>query len=120
MCAAAVSTPLPAYRFASPSRNSTASREPVEAPEGTAARPTTPECSTTSASTVGLPRESMISRPRISTIRLIGNLRAGYSGIDHAVLRDRGIYRHQGMLVIRDVGGCQSKDASNGVCFTVF
>src|SRR5882762_3265226 len=81
-CATALSTPLPPYRLASPSRNSTASRDPVEAPEGTAARPTTPECSTTSASTVGLPRESMISRPRISTIRLIGILRAGYAGID--------------------------------------
>src|SRR5882724_10352657 len=82
MCATALSTPLPEYRFASPSRNSTASREPVEAPVGTAARPTTPECSITSASTVGLPRESMISRPRISTIRLMGILRAGYVGID--------------------------------------
>jgi len=41
----ALSTPLPMKRFASPSRNSTASREPVEAPEGTAARPMTPDSS---------------------------------------------------------------------------
>ena len=39
--------------------------------DGTAARPSTPESRTTSASTVGLPRESMISRPRMSTILLI-------------------------------------------------
>src|SRR3954471_9988611 len=45
-----------------------ASREPVDAPEGTAARPSTPLSSTTSASTVGLPRLSSTSRPRIETI----------------------------------------------------
>src|SRR6056297_2529921 len=45
-----------------------ASWTPVEAPEGTAARPMTPFCRITSASTVGLPRESMISRPRMSAI----------------------------------------------------
>src|SRR5437867_11748499 len=48
-----------------------ASREPVEAPEGTAARPMTPDSSSTSHSTVGLPRLSRISRPTISTIALI-------------------------------------------------
>jgi hypothetical protein len=36
---------------------------PVDAPEGTAARPDAPESSVTSTSTVGLPRESRISRP---------------------------------------------------------
>ena len=41
----------------SPSRSRSASREPVEAPLGTAARPVAPLSSTTSASTVGLPRE---------------------------------------------------------------
>jgi hypothetical protein len=46
----------------SPSRNSIASREPVEAPDGTAARPTWPDVSVTSASSVGLPRLSRISR----------------------------------------------------------
>src|SRR5579863_4423040 len=40
-----------------------ASCSPVEAPEGTAARPTIPPSRRTSASTVGLPRESRISRP---------------------------------------------------------
>src|SRR3990167_751284 len=49
-----------------------ASREPVDAPEGTAARPMVPDSSNTSHSTVGLPRESRISRPTISTIALIG------------------------------------------------
>jgi hypothetical protein len=35
---------------------------PVEAPEGTAARPIMPDSSSTSVSMVGLPRESRISR----------------------------------------------------------
>src|SRR3954471_12490936 len=48
-----------------------ASRVPVEAPDGTAARPLTPDSSSTSASTVGLPRESRISRATISTMELI-------------------------------------------------
>jgi hypothetical protein len=48
-----------------------ASRLPVDAPEGTAARPMVPDSSKTSHSTVGLPRESRISRPTISTIALI-------------------------------------------------
>src|SRR5262249_33918753 len=51
------------YRAASPSRSSRASRSPVDAPEGTAARPNAPPSSVTSTSTVGLPRESRISRP---------------------------------------------------------
>src|SRR5213593_4555009 len=55
-------TPLPPYRCVSPSRSSSASRLPVEAPEGTAARPQAPDSSWTSASTVGYPRESRISR----------------------------------------------------------
>src|SRR5690606_37492220 len=48
-----------------------ASRDPVEAPEGTEARPMAPDSSNTSHSTVGLPRESRISRPMISTIALM-------------------------------------------------
>ena len=52
----------------SPSRNSIASRVPVEAPEGAAARPNAPESRTTSASMVGLPRESRISRAVIDLI----------------------------------------------------
>src|SRR5947209_18592935 len=50
-----------------------ASREPVDAPEGTAARPMVPDSSSTSHSTVGLPRESRISRPTMSTIALIAS-----------------------------------------------
>ena len=42
--------------------------------DGTAARPMTPDSSRTSHSTVGLPRESMISRPMMSTMELMGSL----------------------------------------------
>ena len=45
-----------------PSRSSTASWTPVDAPDGTAARPSAPDSSRTSTSTVGLPRESKIWR----------------------------------------------------------
>src|SRR4051812_16148995 len=48
-----------------------ASFEPVDAPEGTAARPDTPDSRTTSASMVGLPRESRISRAMTSTMALM-------------------------------------------------
>src|SRR3954468_21506284 len=48
-----------------------ASREPVDAPDGTAARPMVPDSSSTSHSTVGLPRLSRISRPTMSTMALI-------------------------------------------------
>ena len=61
--ATAFRTPLPPYRALSPSRSSSASRSPVDAPDGTAARPSAPPSSVTSTSTVGLPRESRISRP---------------------------------------------------------
>src|SRR5579885_2099267 len=65
--ATAFSTPLPRYRFLSPSRSSSASPSPVEAPEGTIALPVTssPESST---STVGKPRESRTSRATIFLI----------------------------------------------------
>src|SRR5260370_40812743 len=63
MLPAALRVPLPRNRLGSLSRNSTASCSPVEAPEGTAARPRVPSARRTSASTVGLPRESRISRP---------------------------------------------------------
>ena len=43
----------------------------VEAPDGTAARPTSPLSSCTSTSTVGLPRESRISRALMSEIVLM-------------------------------------------------
>src|SRR5512142_678332 len=54
--------------FGSPSRSSTASRVPVDAPEGTIARPSAPDSSSTSTSTVGFPRESRTSLPCTSTI----------------------------------------------------
>ena len=53
------------------SDSSIASFEPVDAPEGTAARPETPDSSATSASIVGLPRESRISRAMTSTMALM-------------------------------------------------
>src|SRR5947199_405392 len=58
----ALRTPLPRHRFWSPSRSSTASCSPVDASLGTAARPAEPLASVTSASMVGLPRLSRISR----------------------------------------------------------
>src|SRR4051812_1862138 len=67
----ALVTPLPRYRALSPSRSSTASWAPVEAPEGTPARPRVPSSSTTSTSTVGLPRLSRISRPMISMMAVM-------------------------------------------------
>src|SRR5690606_29563908 len=73
--ATALCTPLPRYRPVSPSRNSTASCAPVEAPDGTAARPKLPSSNSTSTSTVGLPLESRISRPWMSMIAVIRELR---------------------------------------------
>src|SRR5215469_3608701 len=66
----ALSTPLPRYLDLSPSRSSRASCSPVEAPEGTAARTKPPDSRMTSASTVGLPRESMTWRARTRVILL--------------------------------------------------
>src|SRR5215211_2513794 len=63
-------TPLPP-QASPPSRSSTASNSPVEAPEGTAARPPAPERSATSTSTVGLPRLSRIWRAWTCSISLI-------------------------------------------------
>jgi hypothetical protein len=57
------SRPCRGSGFLSPSRSSTASCAPVEAPEGTAARPKLNRPpAVTSTSTVGLPRLSRISR----------------------------------------------------------
>src|SRR6516162_8090841 len=64
----ALRTPLPRYLDSSPSRSSRASCSPVEAPEGTIARPVAPDSRTTSASTVGLPRESRTWRARMRVI----------------------------------------------------
>mmetsp|Transcript_43808 Transcript_43808/g.69337 ORF Transcript_43808/g.69337 Transcript_43808/m.69337 type:complete len:214 (-) Transcript_43808:1051-1692(-) len=62
----ALRTPLPNKRFLSPSRSSRASYTPVEAPLGTAARNRCISVSR-STSTVGLPRESKISRALMLT-----------------------------------------------------
>ena len=59
--ATALEVPLPRYRPLSPSRNSTASCSPVEAPEGTEAETQSNPSSLTMTRTVGLPRESRIS-----------------------------------------------------------
>ena len=48
---------------APPSRNSNASRVPLEAPAGAMALPFAPSCKVTSASTVGRPRLSQTRRP---------------------------------------------------------
>src|SRR4030067_1162277 len=63
-------TPLPRYRDP-PSLSSSASRSPVDAPLGTMARAAAPLSRMTSASTVGLPRESSTSRPKTSAISLM-------------------------------------------------
>ena len=54
-----------------PSLNSTASCSPVDAPDGTAARPIIPFSVTTSTSTVGFPLESNICLARMLIIILI-------------------------------------------------
>src|SRR2546428_327726 len=73
----ASSTPLPRKRLWSPSRSSTASCSPVDAPLGTAARPAAPLASVTSASMVGLPRLSRISRACTEMIVLMGPYPSG-------------------------------------------
>src|SRR4030095_10096137 len=75
----------------SPSRSSIASRAPVEAPEGTAARPMTPDSSSTSHSTVGLPRESRISRPMMSTIELMAVCASHALDQDHVEVLGRAL-----------------------------
>ena len=60
---AALRTPFPPYLPLSPSRSSSASYSPVDAPLGAAPLATVPSARRTSASTVGFPRESMISLP---------------------------------------------------------
>src|SRR5664279_5544309 len=57
----AVSTPFPPYLALSPSRSSTASRDPVDAPDGTPARAVVPSARVTVTARVGPPRESRIS-----------------------------------------------------------
>ncbi len=57
----ATETPFPRYLDLSLSLNSTASKAPVDAPDGTPARPNPPLSVQTSTSTVGFPLESNIS-----------------------------------------------------------
>ena len=83
-----------------PSRNSTASCVPVEAPDGTPARPREPSAKITSTSTVGLPRLSRISRPTISTMAV---MRAPGSSphLRSGLLQDRRAQCHVGLIVLR-------------------
>ena len=76
--ATACNTPFPLYRARSPSRSSTASCAPVEAPEGTAARPMAPDSSVTSPSMVGVPRLSRISRATMSAMAVMGGASSGW------------------------------------------
>src|SRR5713226_6926234 len=89
----AVRTPLPPYRALSPSRSSWASCSPVEAPEGTAARPTLPEDTVTSHSSVGLPRLSRISRAWTSTISVMAVLQPGSARVARASSRSKAARR---------------------------
>lgn len=61
-------TPLPPYLVASPSRSSSASCAPVEAPDGTDALDRIPPFNSTKTLKVGLPRESSISIAPSDTI----------------------------------------------------
>ena len=70
----ALRTPFPKYRFGSPSLSSIASCSPVDAPDGTEAIPVTPLSNVTSASTVGVPRESSISRAFIFEIFIFNSV----------------------------------------------
>ncbi len=66
--ATAFSTPLPRYLELSPSRSSSASKAPVDAPLGTVPLAIVPSASVTSASTAGFPLESRISLPTTAAI----------------------------------------------------
>lgn len=76
----ACSPPLPRDRKASPSRSSVASRLPVLASLGTLADAEMPLSSTTSTATVGVPRESRISKASMMIIR---NLQPRMNGWRH-------------------------------------
>ena len=64
----AFNTPFPKYLDLSPSLNSTASKLPVDAPDGTIATPEKPPSVTTSTWTVGFPLESNTSKAFTSSI----------------------------------------------------
>ena len=112
--ATARATPLPP-QASPPSRSSTASNSPVEAPEGTAARPRAPESSTTSTSTVGLPRESRIWR---AWMRSIDGIRvAGSAGRTLRWQRPRSRKRVGGraqrQLGVDAAGGAERRPSAN-------
>src|SRR5450759_5675509 len=74
----------------SPSRSSTASNAPVDAPDGIPARANVPSSRATSTSTVGLPRESRISRaPTASMLAMMLLELLGLSGPE-SIFRDLG------------------------------
>ena len=64
----AFNTPFPKYLDLSPSLSSTASKLPVDAPDGTIATPFVPSSVITSTCTVGFPLESNTSKAFISSI----------------------------------------------------
>src|SRR6266545_5722773 len=64
------------------------SNAPVEAPDGTAARPIVPSSRPTSTSTVGLPRESRISRATIASMVAMCRV-APHARTDENLDRDR-------------------------------
>ena len=64
----AFKTPLPIYLDLSPSLNSTASKAPVEAPDGTSATPHEPSINSTVTCTVGFPLESKTSNALMFSI----------------------------------------------------
>ena len=87
--ATAFADALAAPSASPPSRSSVASNSPVEAPEGTAARPSAPESSATSTSTVGLPRESRIWRAWMCSIAPIAAREASGDGVAREPVRAR-------------------------------
>src|SRR3954468_7101211 len=85
--ATAFVTPLPP-KGEPPSRSSVASNSPVDAPLGTAARPAAPERSTSSTSTVGLPRLSRIWRAWTFSIWLMSSLVQSGLGVEGELALD--------------------------------
>ena len=78
-------TPLPRYLDLSPSRSSSASNSPVEAPLGAAPRPTVPSARYTSASTVGFPLESSTSLAYTGANAILGvSVAAAKAALDTA------------------------------------
>src|SRR5690606_41112462 len=83
-------------RVLSPSRSSTASLEPVDAPDGTIARPKLPSARVTSASRVGLPRLSRISRAwTLAMVVMSGSLQVSGLGFEEAVALGHFVDGHQ-------------------------